>query len=102
MAPRRACLVAAASILACQSEASLARQDSVAAQLRASEAACVTTNAPVLRWASQVDPSGVFAYRVDVTGPLPSNSSVASTGWIFATNEPFPGLHVLDGAGGLA
>jgi len=92
MAPRRVCLVAAASILACQSEA----------QPRASEAACVTTNAPVLRWESQVDPSGVFAYRVDVTGPLPSNSSVASTGWIFATNEPFPGLHVLDGAGGLA
>jgi len=70
-----------------------------AARAAASADPCVSTNAPVLRWASQVDPSGVFAYRVDLW-PAAAPANASSTGWVYATNEPFPGLHVLDGAGG--
>ena len=33
----------------------------------ASATAVVTTNAPVLRWSSQVESTGTFAYSVDVT-----------------------------------
>ena len=99
----RRLLAAAAAALA--AAASGVASSGVASSGASSSAACVTSNAPVLRWASRVDPSGVFAYRVDLApvtaAAAAAGAAVYSTGWIFATNEPFPGLHVLDGAGGL-
>ena len=66
-----------------------------------SSAACVDTNAPLISWTTQVDPSGVFAYRVvleaqeQATGG-PNAIVVADSGFVFGTNEPFPGLYVFD------
>lgn len=54
----------------------------------------ITTNAPQLTWDTQVNPSGVFAYRVVVAS---SAAPDWDSGWIFAENEPFPGLYVYDG-----
>ena len=59
----------------------------------------ITTNAPQLRWSTLVNPSGVFAYRVSVWRSDADPASAWQSGWIFAENEPFPGLLTLDGAG---
>jgi hypothetical protein len=58
-----------------------------------SAASVVATNFPVLTWPTRVNPSGVFAYRVTVSGPPPY---AVDSGWIYAINEPFPGLWVLE------
>jgi hypothetical protein len=61
----------------------------------------VNTNAPVLRWSSQVDSGGTFAYQVDVTSE-PENKVVWSSGEVWQGNWPshaaaFPGLCVYEG-----
>ena len=97
MPPLRRSTLAAAVVAALV--AALVASPAHAAAAAATAADCVSSNAPVLRWATRVDPSGVFAYRVDLWRADVAGAP-ASTGWIYATNEPFPGLHVLDGASG--
>ena len=62
--------------------------------------ATVDTNAPVLRWATEVESAGTFAYQVDVTSS--SNAAVWSSGEVWQGNWPvhspaFPGLCVYEG-----
>ncbi len=64
-------------------------------------ATTVNTNAPVMRWTTQVDSSGTFAYQVDVRSE-PDGHLVWSTGEVWQGNWPshapaFPGLCVYEG-----
>ena len=85
-----------------------------------SDAAAISTNSPQLSWTTRVNPrcmglsnaarppaqtsstslalrarSGVFAYRVAVAAP--GVAPEWDSGWVFAENEPFPGLYIYDG-----
>lgn len=71
----------------------------LAQALRAQAPPVIATNAPQLRWSSQVDQSGVFAYSVSLWRADADPATAWQSGWIFAENEPFPGLFTLDGAG---
>jgi hypothetical protein len=63
----------------------------------------VTTNAPVLRWASKVQSGGTFAYTVTVVNGSSSAAAVVWTsGEVWQGNWPahapaFPGLCVYEG-----
>ena len=64
-------------------------------------ATTVSTNAPVLRWTTQVDSQGTFAYKVDVT-KSGAPASIWSSGEVWQGNWPahapaFPGLCVYEG-----
>lgn len=62
--------------------------------------ALISTNAPILRWTSQVDSGGTFAYQVDVI--TEDGGKVWSSGEVWQGNWPvtslaFPGLCVYEG-----
>jgi hypothetical protein len=95
--------VFAASPSVCSSEPWRPGTDTVLAHAtpRGYGATLVNTNAPVLRWNTTVNTSGLFTYRVVVSEQARRDTSpplqVWDSGWVYQRNIPFPGLATLEG-----